>query len=73
MRLILGDLTKKVNVFNLGRQSYDIIDEPFEVNLIEDMTSEHKKEITLESNGDEELESSDLNLDEIEWAASQVL
>jgi len=34
------------------------------------MTSEHKKEITLESKDDEELESSDLNLDEIEWAAS---
>jgi len=34
------------------------------------MTSEHKEEITLESKDDEELESSDLNLDEIEWAAS---
>ena len=35
------------------------------------MTSEHKEEIALESKGDEELESSDLNLDEIEWAASK--
>ena len=34
------------------------------------MTSEHKEEITLESKYDEELESSDLNLDEIEWVAS---
>ena len=34
------------------------------------MTSEHKEEITLESKDEEELESSDLNLDEIEWAAS---
>jgi len=34
------------------------------------MTSEHKEEITLVLKGDEELESSDLNLDEIEWAAS---
>ena len=65
MRLTFGDLTKEVNVFNLGRQPYDIIDEPFEINLIEDMTTEHKEEITLESKGNEELESSDLNLDEI--------
>ena len=34
------------------------------------MTSEHKEEITLKSKDEEELESSDLNLDEIEWAAS---
>jgi len=34
------------------------------------MTSEHKEEITLESKDEKELESSDLNLDEIEWAAS---
>jgi len=34
------------------------------------MTSEHKEEITLKSKDDEELESSDLNLDEIEWEAS---
>jgi len=34
------------------------------------MISEHKEEITLESKGDEELESSDLNPDEIEWTAS---
>ena len=34
------------------------------------MTSEHKEEITLELKDEEELESSDLNLDEIEWTAS---
>ena len=52
MRLTFEDLTKEVNVFNLGRQPYDIIDKPFEVNLIEDITSEHKEEITLKSKGD---------------------
>ena len=34
------------------------------------MTSEHNEEITLESKEEEELESSDLNLDDIEWAAN---
>ena len=34
------------------------------------MMSEHNEEITLESEEEEELESSDLNLDEIEWAAN---
>ena len=63
-------MTKEVNIFNLGKYPYDINDQPFEVNFIENMTSEHKVEITLESKDDEELESSDLNLDEIEWAAS---
>jgi len=70
MRLIFGDMTKEVNFFNLGKHPYDINDQPFEVNFIENMTSEHKEEITLESKDDEELESSDLNLDEIEWEAS---
>ena len=69
MRLTFGDMTKKVNVFNLGKHPYDINDQPFEINLIENMTSEHKEEITLESK-DDELESSDLNLDEINWEAS---
>ena len=34
------------------------------------MICEHKEEIILESKNEEELESSDLNLDEIEWVAS---
>ena len=58
-------MIKEVNVFNLGKHPYDINDQPFEVNFIENMTSEHKEEITLESKDEEEL-----NLDEIEWAAS---
>jgi len=46
MRLIFGDMTKEVNVFNLGKHPYDINDQPFEVNFIKNMTSDHKKEIT---------------------------
>ena len=63
-------MTKEVNVFNLGKHPYDITDQPFKVNFIKNMTSEHNKEIILESKEEEELESSDLNLDEIEWAAN---
>jgi len=70
MRLIFGDMTKELNVFNLGKHPYDINDQPFKVNFIENMTSEHNEEITLESKEEEELESSDLNLDEIEWATN---
>ena len=66
MRLTFEDMAKEVNVFNLGKHLYDINDQPFEANFIENMTSEHKEEITLESKDDEELESSDLNLDEID-------
>jgi len=66
MRLTFGDMTKEVNVFNLGKHPYDMSDQPFEVNFIENMTSEHNEEITLESREEEELELSDLNLDEIE-------
>jgi len=50
-------------------------DQPFEVNLIEDLTSEHSQEIKLEAECDAELESEDFKLDEvvnstIEWASS---
>jgi len=34
MRLTFGDMTKEVNVFNLGKHPYDINDQPFEVNFI---------------------------------------
>ena len=54
---------------NVGVLSFSSVN-TFEVNFIENMTSEHKEEITLESKDEEELESSDLNLDEIKWAAS---
>ena len=50
-------------------------DPPFEVNLIEDLTSEYSEEIKLEAECDAELESEDFKLDEvvnstIEWASS---
>ena len=68
-------MTWEVNVFNLGKHPYDIDDQPFEVNLIEIVTSEHREEIELEAKCDTELEAKDFNLDEIvnstiEWASS---
>jgi len=77
MRLTFGDMTKEVNVFNLGEQPCDVDDQSFEVKLIENLTSEHNEEIKLEAECDIELESEDLSLDEIvnstiEWASSLV-
>ena len=43
MRLTFEDLTKEVNIFNLGRQPRDVNDQTFEVNSIENLTSEHEK------------------------------
>ena len=68
-------MTKEVNIFNLGKHPYDMDDQPFEVNLIENVTSEHREEIELKAKCDTELDSEDFNLDEIvnsmiEWASS---
>ena len=73
--MTLRDMTKKVNVFNLEKHPYDMGDSPFEINLIEDLTSEHSKEIKLEAECDDECEYEDFKLDEIvnftiEWASS---
>jgi len=38
-----------VNVFNLGKQPRDIEDQTFEVNHIENMTSEHREELGLKT------------------------
>ena len=38
---------------------------PFEVNLIEDLTSDHNEEIKLEAECDAELESENFKLDEV--------
>ena len=51
-------MTKEVNVFNLGKQPKDLEDQTFEVNYIENSTSEHEE---LEN----EFELEDFNLDEI--------
>ena len=51
MRFTFGDMTKEVNVFNLGKQPRDVEDQTFEVNRIENLTSVHN-----------EIESSSWNL-----------
>ena len=63
MRLTFGDMTKEVNVFNLEKQPCDVEDQTFEVNLIENLTNEHREELKLETNCDFELEFDDFNLD----------
>jgi len=40
-------MTTKVNIFNVGKHPYDMDDQPFEVNLIENMTREHREELEL--------------------------
>ena len=73
--MTFGDMTKEVNVFNLEKQPHNMDDLPFEINLIEDLTSDHNEEIKLEDECDAELESKDFKLDEvvnstIKWASS---
>jgi len=68
-------MTEEVNIFNLEKYPCDMDDSPFEVNLIEDLTSDHSEEIKLEADCDAELKSEDCKLDEkvnstIEWASS---
>ena len=75
MRLTFGDMTKEVNVFNLGWQLRDVNDQTFEVNSIENLTSEHKESLEIETEEEFDLESQDFNLDQIvnsavDWASS---
>ena len=63
MQLTFGDMTKEINVFNLGRQPRDIIDQTFEVNSIESLTIEHEESIGMETESEFDLESEDFNLD----------
>ena len=65
MRLTFGDMSKEVNVFNLGEQPCDMDDQLFEVNFIENLTSEHIEVINLEAKCNAKLESENLSLDEI--------
>ena len=70
-------MTREVNVFNLGKQPRDVEDQTFEVNLIENLTSEHRKELELETERDFELESDDFNLDHVvesavNWASNPI-
>ena len=77
MRLTFGDMTREVNVFNLGKQSHDVEDQTFEVNLITNLTSEHREELKLETDCDFELESEEFNLDQVvestvNWASNPI-
>ena len=56
-------MTREVNVFNLEKQSRDIEDQTFEVNLIKNITSEHKEELKLKTESEFELESIDFDID----------
>jgi len=62
MRLTFGDMTKEVNVFNLGSQAYDMDDQSFKVNIIGNLTSEYNEEIELEAECDNKLGSDNLTL-----------
>jgi len=53
-------------------------DQSFDVNLIEELTSEHEEEMEYESDKEFKLKSDDFNLDQIiestvEWATNQPL
>ena len=74
-RLTFRDITREVNVFNLGKQPRDVENQTFEFNLIEKLTSVHREEWELETDCDFELESEDFNLDQIvesavNWASN---
>jgi len=75
MSLTLGDMTKEVNVFNLGKH---MDDQTFKVNYIENLTSEHGEETELDTECEFELEYEDFNLDQIvesivDWALSPIV
>jgi len=75
MHLTFDDMTKEVNIFQLGKQPRDLDYQSFKVKLIKGLTSEHDKEIEYESNREFELESDDFNLNQIiestmEWATN---
>ena len=65
MRLTFGDMTKEVNIFNLGRQPREVNDQTFEVNSIENLTSEHEESMKIETEAEFDLEAEDFNLDQI--------
>ena len=77
MRLTFGDMTNEVNVFNLERQHRDVNYQTFEVNSIENLTSEHEESMEIESEAEFDLEAEDFNLDQIvdsavDWASPSV-
>ena len=52
MRLTFGVMTREVNVFNLRKQPRVVKVQTFEVDLIENLTSEHREELELETECD---------------------
>ena len=75
MRLTFGDMTKEVNVFNLGRQPRDFNDQTFDVNSIENLTNEHEESMEIETETEFDLKAENFNLDQIvdltvDWASS---
>ena len=65
MRLTFGNMTREVNVFNLGNQPRDVENQTFDVNLIENLTSEYREELELATECDFELDSDDFILDQV--------
>jgi len=65
MWLTFGDMPKEANIFNLGKQSRDLKDQTFEMNLIENLMSEYCEELELETECEFELEPKDFKLDHI--------
>ena len=49
MRLTFGDITREVNVFNLGKQPRDVENQTFQTNLIENLTSKYREELKLKT------------------------
>jgi len=61
-----------VKCLQLRKQPRDVEDQTFEVNLIENLTSEHGEELELETDCDFELKFEDFNLDQVVESAMNV-
>ena len=62
MRLTFGDITKEENVFNLEKQPKDMNDQTFEVNSIQNLTSEHEESMDIDTESEFDMESEDFNV-----------
>ena len=63
MLLTFVDMTRKVNIFHLGKQPRDFEDHTFEVHMLEGLTSKLQEELEYEPECKLKLESNDFNLD----------
>ena len=57
-------MTREVNIFNLKKQPRDVENQTFEVNLIENLMSEHREDLELETESEFELDSMNFDLDQ---------